>query len=176
MPDGSVICTCGDAIRIHDSGRRVTLFTGLPHLDHTAYEPWAARHGLVLDRLGWLPEVINWPRGIRDQIVSPRLLVAVGLVPGIDWDQFGPTSGALITTAGQQPHYSGFETVADENDPQTDPKEPLEPAETPQEAQNDPIPTPSAPDPVHQPEVARRFGAEDETRTPGRTAAGRWGG
>ncbi len=170
------MCTCGDAIRIYDSGRRVTLSTGLPHLDHRAYEPWARRHGFTAGSLGWLHEVVHYPRSIRDQIVSPRLLQAVGLIPGVDWDQYGPTAGALMTTPGQQPHYSGFEGLIDENGPETPPKEPLEPPETSENGQNAPIPTPSSQEGVHQPSVATRFGADQEDRTPGRTATKRWGG
>ncbi len=175
LATSSTICSCSAAIYLDPTGRRRECYSGRPHLDHTAYLPWARRHGLVLDRLGWLPEVVNWPRGIRDQIVSPRLLVALGLVPGVDWSQYGPTAGALITTPGQQPHYSGYEADWDENTPQDDPETAPGAHETAENAENDPNATPSTPDPVHQPETARRFGTEDETRTPGRTAAGRWG-
>lgn len=177
----STICSCSAAIHIDPTGRRTDCYDGSPHLDHTAYTPWARRHGLTLDHLGWLPMVLAWPRGIRDQLVSPRLLHAVGLLPGIDWKQYGPTSGAFITTPGQQPHYSGYETVADEtvsdqNDPEGALKPPVERHETPQNAPDDPDPTPTTSEGVHQPDAARRFGTEDETRTPGRTATKRWGG
>ena len=175
MAGRSTICSCSAAIHIDPEGHRTECYDGRPHVDHTAYRPWMERHGLTLDHLGWLPEVVLWPRGIRDQIVSPRLLQAVGLLPGVDWDQYGPTAGALITTPGQQPHYSGFEGVSDENDPENDPKQPVEPPETPKGAENDPIPTPNGQEGVHQPSVATRFGADQEDRTPGRTATKRWG-
>lgn len=168
MPGQSLICTCGAAVHIDPDGTRTACYDGAPHLDHTAYQDWARKWGFTDESVGWWIDVVDYPGSIRDQLVSPRLLWACGLIPGIDWSAFPRWSGRFITTAGQQPHHSGYPEAESE-----EPEPPVEPRDVPETAPK-PLPEPTGTDePVHQPSVATRFGAS-RTTSPGRSAADRW--
>ena len=174
MNGQSLICTCGDAIHIDESGRRRSCYDGQPHLDHSAYQDWAQRHGYTDASLGWLPEVLTFPHSIRIHLVSDRLLWRCGLLPGIDFSQYPPWSGRGTTTAGQP--LSGFSAEHPwDHLPPEDEKQAPEAPEMPETATKGRSEGDGT-DPLGSgPSVKRRFGADIKSTTPGKSAAKRWG-
>ena len=173
MQGKSLICTCGSAIHIDPDGTRTTCYDGSPHLDHSAYQEWAQRHGFTDESLGWLPQVLDYPASIRVQLVSDRLLWACGLIPGIDWAQYPAQSGRGTTTAGQP--LSGFSADHPWDDLPKGAEPPSGRAETPERAEDDRSEGDGTPVPVSGPSVVKRFGGEEAETTPAKTAAKRWG-